>query len=255
MKITKTKSGKYHTRVEVVGSDGKRKWKSITADNKQDVRRIAARYEITREADAPTLAKALDNYLEAKKAVLSPYTVKGYENIIQKVKDANLGNLSADMSRPDAQKLVTEFSKLSQKTIKNRMGLISAAVRFAGYNMPPVTYPQKKKVELHVPTENEIRKIMKTAEGTELEIPVALGVLGLRRGEICALEVFDLKKNTLHIHAAAVDIGGKVTIKAPKTYDSDRYIQIPEKLARKIKKQGYVTKLTPEQLSYHSSVS
>ena len=155
------------------------------------------------------------------------------------------------MSRPDAQKIVTTFSDLSQKTIKNRMGLISAAVRFAGYNMPPVTYPQKKKVETHIPTEAEMQTVMKAAAGTELEIPIALGMMGLRRGEICALQLSDLNKNTLHIHASAVDIGGKVTVKAPKTYSSDRYVQIPQAIARKIRKRGYITELTPEQLSYH----
>ena len=131
------------------------------------------------------------------------------------------------------------------------MGLIGAAVKFAGYNMPPVTYPQKIKLEAHTPTEEEMLIVTEAAKGTELEIPIALGMMGLRRGEICALSLADLKGNTLHIHKAAVDIAGKVTVKAPKTYDSDRYVQIPDRIAKKIRKQGYITELTPEQLSYH----
>lgn len=252
MKIRKLPSGNYNARVEIPTVDGKRRWKSITAPDRATVRKLASEYEQKAKHGAPiTLSEALTRYLDAKKAVLSPYTVKGYQIIIDKIEDANLGEISADMSRPDAQKIVTAFSGLSQKTIRNRMGLISAAVRFSGYNMPPVTYPQKVKKEFHLPTEDEIQKVVDSSSGTELEIPILLGMMGLRRGEICALELSDLKRNKLHVHRSAVDIGGKVTVKTPKTYDSDRYIQIPNELAKKIRKQGYITHLTPEQLSYH----
>ena len=252
MKIRRLPSGNYNAQVYIGEVNGKKKWKSITGPDRATVRKLAAEFEDRKDKDNPTtLADALECYLNAKKAVLSPYTVKGYKNIIEKVKQAEMGDMSADMGRPEAQKLVSAFSDMSQKTIRNRMGLISAAVRFAGYNMPPVTYPQKKKVETHIPTKAEMDKVMAAAAGTELEIPIALGMMGLRRGEICALQLPDLKGNMLHIHAAAVDISGKVTVKAPKTYDSDRYVKLPAKLARKIRKQGYVTHLTPEQLSYH----
>ena len=253
MKIRRLPSGKYNTRIEITPEgSSKRIWKSITGPDRATVRKLAAEFKSRDDKEvAPTLVDALDRYLNAKKAVLSPYTVKGYKNIIEKVKAADMANLSADMGRPEAQKLVSAFSDMSQKTIRNRMGLISAAVRFAGYNMPPVTYPQKKKVETHIPTEAEMQKVMDAAAGTDLEIPIALGMMGLRRGEICALQLSDLRGTTLHIHQAAVDIGGKVTIKAPKTYDSDRYVTIPFALANKIRKQGYVTHLSPEQLSYH----
>lgn len=252
MKIRRLPSGNYNARIEITGPDKKRRWKSITAPDRATVRQLAAEYEKKAKNGAPAnLSDALTRYLDAKKAVLSPYTVKGYQIIIDKIKDANLGEISADMGRPDAQKIVTAFSGLSQKTIRNRMGLISAAVRFAGYNMPPVTYPQKVKKEFHTPTEEEMRKVINSSVGTELEIPIALGMMGLRRGEICALQLSDLEKNRLHIHQAAVDIGGKVTIKSPKTYDSGRYVEIPVALAKKIRKQGYITNLAPEQLSYH----
>ena len=253
MKIRRLPSGSYNARIEISpGPDGKRRWKSITGPDRTTVRRMAEKYEDVKKAGGQiTLAEALERYLAAKKAVLSPYTVKGYQIIIDKVKAANLGDMEAEMTAPDAQRIVSAFAGLSQKTIRNRMGLISAAVKFAGYTMPPVTLPQRKKVEQHTPTEAEMKKVLIAAKGTELEIPIALGMMGLRRGEICALQVSDIVGNTVHIHAAAVDISGTVTVKAPKTYDSDRYVQIPAKIANKIRKQGYVTDLTPEQLSYH----
>lgn len=250
MKITKTKSGKYHARVELpAGPDGKRRWKSITAGTKDDVRYIAAKCRIAKEEYAPTLAEALNAYIAAKDDVLSPYTIRGYKYVAESIKRANLGKIRADMTRKDAQKLVSAFSDREVKTIKNRMALISAAVRFAGFTMPPVTYPQGIKKSYHLPTEDEVKKLVAAAKGTELEIPVALGLMGLRRGEICALSLSDLDGCALHIHKSAVDIGGKMTLKTPKTYESDRVIQIPEELAEKIRAHGCVTKLRPEQLS------
>lgn len=251
MKIRKLPSGNYNTRVEIASESGKRKWKSITGPDPETVRWLADKYKKDGEQKVPTIVEAMETYLKAHSAVLSPNTVKGYKNIITQVKAANLGNIRANMARSDAQKIVTAFVGLSQKTIKNRMGLISSAVRFAGYTMPQVTFPQTEKFEAHIPTEEEISIVMEAATGTELEIPIALGMCGLRRGEICALELSDLRGNTLHIHRSAVDIGGIVTMKPTKTEGSDRYVQIPEELARKIRKQGYVTELTPEQLSYH----
>lgn len=251
MKIRRLPSGSYNVRVEITEPHGKRRWKSITGPDPETVRWLADKYTKEGDHESPTITDAMTTYLEAQKAVLSPNTVKGYKNIIKQVKAANMGEIRADMPRSDAQKIVTAFVGLSQKTIKNRIGLISAAVRFSGYTMPPVTYPQTEKFEAHIPTEKEMQIVMEAATGTEMEIPIALGMMGLRRGEICALELSDLSKNVLHIHRSAVDIGGEVTIKPTKTEGSDRYIRIPAKLSRKIQKQGYVTKLTPEQLSYH----
>lgn len=251
MKIRRLPSKNYNAQVYLGIIDGHKKFKSITASTREEVRALAAEFEQSGKKTPPTIGEAMESYLKAQKAVLSPNTIKGYKNIIEQVKTAKLDGLSARMKRSDAQKIVSAFVGLSQKTIKNRMGLISAAVRFAGYTMPPVTYPQTEKFEAHIPTEKEMQTVMEAAAGTEMEIPIALGMMGLRRGEICALELSDLKGNVLHIHRSAVDIGGKVTIKPTKTEGSDRYVRIPAKLSRKIQKQGYVTKLTPEQLSYH----
>lgn len=251
MKIRRLPSKNYNAQIYLGKIDGHKKFKSITAPTKEEVRAIASEFEQNGKRTPPTIGEAMESYLNAQKAVLSPNTIKGYKNIIEQVKKSDLFGLSVKMKRSDAQKIVTAFVGLSQKTIKNRMGLISAAVRFAGYTMPPVTYPQTEKFESHIPTEKEMQIVMEAAAGTEMEIPIALGMMGLRRGEICALELSDLKGNVLHIHRSSVDIGGKVTIKPTKTEGSDRYVRIPDKLSRKIRKQGYVTQLAPEQLSYH----
>ena len=252
MKIRKLPSGNYNAQVFLGRKDGKKIVKSVTSPDKAAVRRMVSEIEKKKDKpDPPTLGECLDAYVKAKKAVLSPYTVKGYENIVEKVKDAGDGDVAADMTAPEAQRIVNSFAGLSPKTVRNRVGLISAALKFSGYTFPHVTLPQKEKVATHVPTEEEMKVVMEAAAGTELEVPIALGALGLRRGEICGLTLSDLDGNSLHIHRAAVDIGGKVTVKSPKTYDSDRVVTVPEALADKMRSQGYVTLLAPEQLSYH----
>ena len=252
MKIRRLPSGNYNAQVFLGRKNGKKIVKSVTAPDKPTVRLMVSQLEQKKTKDAPpTLGECLDIYLDAKRAVLSPYTVKGYRNIIEQVKGAGEADVAADMTAPEAQKIVNSFSHLSPKTVRNRVGLISAALKFSGHVFPPVTLPQRKKVDTHVPSEEEMRTVMEAAAGTELEIPIALGALGLRRGEICGLRLSDLDGTTLHIRRAAVDIAGTVTVKSPKTYDSDRVITVPEALAEKIRAQGYVTLLTPEQLSYH----
>lgn len=249
MKIRRLPSGSYNGRVYVGEVDGKKKWISITEKTREEVRRRAE--ELRGVSSGPvTLGDAISTYLSARQGVLSPYTLKGYRNIQKKLTEANMDDFPAYMTAADAQKIVTVFRGLSPKTIRNRIGLVSAAVRFAGFRMPPVTLPQRVKFHPHTPTEEELRIVVEAAAGTDLEVPIALGMMGLRRGEICALKLSDLNGEDLHVRRAAVDIAGKVTTKTPKTYDSDRILKIPKEVADLIRSQGYVTELTPERLSY-----
>ena len=83
MKITKTKSGKWHTRV-YLGEDasGKQVMKSITGPSKSAVRLEAATLaaEHRELVEHMTFSAACDDYFAAHSAVLSPSTVKGYIN-------------------------------------------------------------------------------------------------------------------------------------------------------------------------------
>ena len=84
MKIRRLPSGSYNARVEITPQGSKKRiWKSVTGPDRATVRKLAAEYEQKAKNGAPlTLGEALDRYLSAKKAVLSPYTVKGYQIIV-----------------------------------------------------------------------------------------------------------------------------------------------------------------------------
>jgi integrase len=85
-----------------------------------------------------------------------------------------------------------------------------------------------------------------------LEIPFHLAILGLRRGEICALELSDLSDDDiLHVHKSRVPIyggGTKVNLSA-KTDTSNRFVAIPHDIAEKIRGQGYVTNYSTNGLT------
>ena len=75
----------------------------------------------------------------------------------------------------------------------------------------------------------------------EEEIAIILAAHGLRRSEIAALVLSDLKGNVLSINKAMVqDKDGKWVIKATKTTDSTREVIIPEDIADMIRERGYV---------------
>ena len=105
--------------------------------------------------------------------------------------------------------------------------------------------------ELHEPRTDEIQEILAKVSGTRLDIPVQLGIYGLRRGEICALRFpDDIYDNMIHVSGSKVRaVGGKYVVKEPKNSTSNRYVPVDEDLINLIRKQGYVTDYTPSALS------
>ena len=82
---------------------------------------------------------------------------------------------------------------------------------------------------------------MERAKDTEYEIPLVLACYGLRRSEICALTLKDLDGDTIRINKAKVlDEDGSWTMKTTKTTASTREIIIPDEIAEKIRRKGYI---------------
>ena len=112
--------------------------------------------------------------------------------------------------------------------------------------------PQKERPNLYVPNDEEVKKIMKYAEGTVMELPILLAAFGpMRRGEICALESRDIQGNIVHVCQNMVrNDEGQWVIKQPKSYAGDRYIDFPEFVANKWQGiSGRITPLHPNNIS------
>ena len=258
MKITKTKKGLFRARVYVGRDENNRPVQRVFTDiDKARLRLTISQYldEHRDGTDLRIFKDAMRNFIKVKTPVLSPSTMREYEGcrklFLNRYPD--FCNLAlSDIRQSNVQDIVNDMvgRGLSPKSVRNYIGFISSVLTTAAYRMPIATLPQKIKPEYNVPSEETMMIVMKAAAGTNLEIPLSLAVFGLRRSEIMAMKPEDIEGNIVHIRRAAVrNVNGKVVEKTTKTYESDRFVQIPASLANKIRKQGYVIDCCPETFS------
>lgn len=249
--VRKLPSGNYQGTANWRDPSGKRHRKSFTAETRRQALRLAEDYEATTHSTT-TIGAALDAYVASRAPVLSPSTVRSYTSMASKLKTQYGGFCGlTEPSMKDAQDLINEMlaDGAAPKAIKNRIGLISAAIRFSGGTFPKVVMPKVTLRTDFIPSEETMQRITAAVSGTKLEIPVALGMMGLRRSEICGLRKSDLNGTTLHIHAALVmGADKKHYLKGTKTSGSERYIRIPEALAEQMR--GWECDLTPMAITH-----
>ena len=179
-----------------------------------------------------TLRELLDVYIKKYKPVLSPATVRGYcvirDNRFQGVMDKQLRDVT------DWQQVINdEIEKCGTKTLKNAWSLVRAALVDAKQPAPTVTLPQPIPNERPFLTADEIRRFVAAVRGSSFEIPILLGLHGLRRSEIAALtwDCVDLKAGVIRVEGAIVpDEDGKYVRKHTKSAAGRRLvpIMIPE---------------------------
>lgn len=257
MKAIKLPSGNYRVQVYIGESDGKKKRISITEKTAKEALRVA--YNIQKQLPATdSFGECLERYISSKTPVLSPATIVGYKNIQKRLKNdfgAFYGLSVGQIKKSDVQAVINGLvtSGNTPKTVRNFNGLISATLKANNVILGQITMPKKYPSEIHIPTKEHIKEILKQVKGTDLEIPIMLSCFaGVRRGEVSALQWsdFDFEKNTIHVSKDVVKgPDGKWYVKPPKTKSSDRYIQFPEKHMERIKKIGALPGLNPNALS------
>lgn len=260
MKVTRLPSGNYRCRVYVgTNEEGKRQWKSFTDPSKKRVEQMAANFQADHSIVGGTnsFEKATINFMNSRKPVLSPATVRVYESSFRCLKEYFpwFFNMQAHMiTTADLQRVVDSLVErgLSTKTIKNYLGFISVVLDSIGSNIHSPRLPARSRTHLNVPDIETMRKVFKAVEGTDIEVAVMLAAYGpLRRGEICALTMDDIKGNVIHVCKDVVrGANNDWVTKPPKTYTSDRYIEMPQEVIDLINKQGYITNYHPDHLSY-----
>ena len=247
------------------GTIGKRKIrKSFTCDDptkrgKRICEQMAAEWAASKEQSSITagtlkFGEALEDYISSRENILSPCTIRDYRGIQRNYIPSLMNIKIDDITQDDIQKAINlEAVKLSPKTVRNIHGLISSALRIYRPSMALNTaLPKKKRVELHIPSDAEVKILMNAVQGTELEIPVLLAAfVPMRRGEICALEHSDINGNVIHVCKNMVrTIDNRWIIKTPKSFAGDRYIDFPDDVIRKLPgRPGRVVSLNPGQLA------
>ena len=192
-------------------------------------------------ASGLTLRELLDRYIGKYKAVLSPSSVRGYccirDNRFAAYMDRRIGEIS------DWQRLINdEARKCAPKTVRCAWGLVRAALADAKQPVPDVVLPKLQGREHPFLSADEIRRLVSAVRGSPYEIPILLGLHGLRRSEIAALtwKQVDLKAGMIRVEGALVpDENGKyVHKKTNKSEAGRRTVPIYKAVNRICEREG-----------------
>lgn len=252
MKIEKLPSGSYRVRKMYKG-----KTYTVVFDYKPTQKEVVQAMakelvQVQEKHKSMTFRIAAKEYIESKRNVLSPSTIRGYNTIIKQIPESFIEQNVHDITAIDVQKEINNFSKNhSPKSVRNYHGFISAVLGAFCPNLKlNTTLPQKIKNEPYIPSGNDIKKILGYVKGTMFEIPIILACYGMRRSEICALTLDDIDKDVVHINKAMVqDENKKWIVKTTKTTAGTRDIIIPPEIADMIRQQGYVYKGHPNSIT------
>lgn len=239
-------------------ASGKRLYKSFTAPTKKEAEYLAADFILNRKRSAAGklfFKEAREQYIENRKNVLSPATIRGYNQMTTYF--ATLDNvLITKIDEQTVQKWANDFAKNhAPKTVKNAHGLLHAILK--EYN-PSLTLntrlPQKDAPTYNIPSNAQIRLIADhfSLHDKDMLLAVYLASFGgLRRSEICALTSDDISGNTIHVKAAAVyDSEYRLTTKKPKNTASDRYVELPPFVVALFRNNGCMVHLHPEDITH-----
>lgn len=238
-KIKQLPSGNFQARVYAgKDADGKAVYRSITRSTYAEVQLELATFKVEHKEEKVqavanrTVRDVIQDYININSSVFSPSTVRLYNGLLRNSLQSLMSVKLSQIDQNTVQKAVNEeAARVSPKAVRNAYGLFTAAM---AVEMPDrvfrVNLPQKIKSNISIPTEEEVKKLLETAEGTDMKIPVLLGACcGMRRSEIAALtwEDVDLEKGTIYIRKAIVrGDDGEYHEKGTKTIAGTRTIKL-----------------------------
>lgn len=253
MKIEKLPSGSYRVRKMYKG-----KMYTVTFEykptQKEALEAMAKRLNIVQgKNEGLTFLAASEEYIESKRNVLSPSTIRGYKNIVNGLSSSFLSTNVHDVTEYDVQRQINALAKdKSPKSVRNYHGFISAVLGMFSPNLKlNTTMPQKVKSEPYIPSDEDVRRLLDAAAGTRYEIPLVLACYGMRRSEIAALTPKDIDGDVVRINKALVQNENEEWVeKKTKTTASTREIVIPTQIAEKIRTRGYVYNGSLNSITY-----
>lgn len=253
MKAVRLPSGKWRVQLYMGKDDkGKNIMKSITAPTKREALQKAAVYKLDENIDMQ-LKEACEQFIAVRGPELSPATVRGYMGVYrQHIKDDMIGCVTLRaLTTPKLQKWISEMD-LSAKSKRNALGFVVTVVRFFDpERVFRVKILDTQQEELYTPTIDEVNAVLAIAD-EETRKGILLGIFGLRRGEICALDAEDLdrRRSQVRVNKDRVknDDGVFVT-KVPKTRKSIRWVDIPRSVMDQLPEEGPILSISPDMLT------
>ena len=254
MKIEELKSGSYRVRKQING-----KMIRVTFDHYPTENEIIL--ALGNHLDGTPAPKevlifsnAAKQYVELRRNVISPKTVKEYLEIPDRL-DKKFATMNIyDIKLNDVQAEINRLAKTrSPKTVKNYSSFINSVIKtfrkdFGG----KITLPQQVVVEPYIPSDEEVVRFLQyiKEERPKYYVLMVLAAYSLRRSEIMAVTADDLDGNILHITKAKVqDENNNWIIKVNKTPKSRRDIEIPQDVADIIRENKYAFNYHPGDIS------
>lgn len=249
----------YRKKYNYYDETGKRRCKTFSAPTKAILKVLIDEWEESHLEDGRpviSVSEALQRYLDAKYAVLSPSTIRSYEGI-KKNHFHDIGGRSIkSLTSAEVQRWVSDLysSGLSAKTVKNCYGFLTAALTMQDDSIRfKVQLPQAKVYDGYCPSDADIAMLIEQIKrdgDKELLRSVLLSAFApARRSEVCCLEDTDVCGNVVIINKALVkDSTGKWVVKQPKTIDSTRKVTYPDFVIKEL--QGIKGRLIPHTPDY-----
>ncbi len=239
--ICRRANGKWQAQM-TIGSNRLTKTFGSRADCNNWLRKVNAQKDkgLTYQRANLTYGMFASDWLEVVKAKLRPTTIVQYQWVFQSYLIGELGNVKLrDLTPVTVQSLYAKLlqSGASGRTLQavhaflrrtlnvaERQGLVSSnpvkAVEQPGYEKP----------EMAVLSENQVRQLIITAAGTQLEVLVQLAVTtGMRKGELLGLRWTDVDwgSSTVKVRRQLQRVSKMgLVIAPPKTNRGIRTVQI-----------------------------
>ena len=187
----------------------------------------------------------IDTYIESKRNILSPASIKRYKTYIKNIPPKLLNTCITDINTIQLQSAINEYVKThNPKSTKDYYGFIKSVLNVYTERKYKIILPPIIKRQQYIPTKQEINNILEVAKNTKYEIPILLATYGMRIGEIMALELNDIECGKIHItKTITYDEHNTKIIKAPKTIESNRILQVP----------SYITDLIQQKREIYNS--
>ena len=256
----KTKSGQRRYEITVEGArdplTGRRNrvYKTVNCSEKE-ARKIMHRMINDMEQNKivkknhKSVAEWLDEWINLYLPNVEETTRVGYKTKLRCYIKPAIGDIQICSLRADhVQKMVNDMLArgLAPKNIRDTFNNINAAMkkavvlRYIPYNpCEGVVLPKLKKYRAKVYDNQMIHTLLDTSEGTDMYLPILLGVtVGLRRGEMLALrwDDIDFKTNTIKVRWKMVNGENGIIIKAPKSEAGIRDIKVGDEVMAELKK-------------------
>lgn len=264
MNARKLPSGRWQSKVYIGTVDGKKQFRTVTEDTRRECLIKAA--QILEEAKAQkqaaageiTVSQAVTRYIDSRRGVISPATIRGYMDISKRhIQEMPIGAVTVSgLTLEKVQSWVSSLAEkgLSKKTVKNAYAVFSPAVAMFHGPKFEVEFPKGQKYKGYVPSTEEVQKVIKLAAEMcpDLYRACLLAACStLRRGEIACLTRDDINGNILHVGRDMVrDEHRNWVIKnLPKEEASVRDIPLPKSIISKMPASGRLVNLTPDQIT------